>query len=323
MTIAASASSTVLGLIPYSRAGNLVGGLLMALSMTLFVMNDTIMSSLQQADNPLGVATLPLPSIIAVRGTLVAGFLLIIVLATRQLLAPRAVANPWNLARAGVEATITFLFLSSLPFLPFAVAQTIISSNPIFLVFLGIFLFGERIGWRRWTAIGIGLVGIGCAALALDPGDFDSGNFRLWAIFGCLGAAILVAFRDVFTRYVGEAVPPVTIAFTSAVAVMIYGWVFSLGSWQTPDAQQAIWLFASALLVMGAYLSAVFAVRLGIFAVVGPLRFVSLAVAFIFSLLVFREGFSLLGFAGAALIVGSAIWIVLRQAKLDAEKAAT
>ena len=69
---------------------------------------------------------------------------------------------------------------------------------------------------------------------------------------------------------------------------------------------------------MGAYLSAVFAVRLGVFAVLGPLRFISLVVAFLIGLLFFGEPFSTWGFVGAALIVGSALWIVFRQARLDA-----
>lgn len=294
-----------------------MGGLLMAASMSLFVVNDSIMSALQKETNPFDVATLPLPTIIAVRGTLVVVLLIALAFVMRQpLLPPAAIKNKWNLARAVTEATITFLFLSSLPLLPFAVAETIISSNPIFLVFLGIFLFGEKVGWRRWLAIVIGFIGIICASLAMGAGhEFDAAKFSWWAVPGCLLAAILVAFRDVFTRYVGEAIPPVTVALSSALMVMIYGWVFSLWGWKMPDGQQLLLLIASGLLVMGAYLSAVFAVRLGAFSVVGPLRFVSLVVAFLIGLLFFREPFSWLGFTGAVLIVGSALWIVFREAQ--------
>ncbi len=296
-----------------------MGGLLMAASMSLFVTNDSIMSALQKDTNPFGVATMPLPSIIAVRGTLVVVLLLVLALAMRQpLLPPAAIKNKWNMARAITEATITFLFLSSLPLLPFAVAETIISSNPIFLVFLGIFLFNERVGWRRWLAIVIGFIGIICASLAMDANhEFNAEKFQWWAVPACLLAAVMVAFRDVFTRYVGEALPPVTVALSSAIMVMIYGWVFSLWGWQSPDAQQFALLFASGLLVMGAYLSAVFAVRLGAFSVVGPLRFVSLVVAFLIGLFFFKEPFSWLGFTGAVLIVGSALWIVFREAQLN------
>ena len=158
-----------------------------------------------------------------------------------------------------------------------------------------------------------------CATLALDPGDFAAESFRWWAIPACLSAAVLVAFRDVFTRYVGEGVPPMTVALSSALMVMAYGWVASFWDWQAPTGTQLLFLLTAALLVMGAYLCAVFSVRLGVFAVIGPLRFVALAVSFFFAVTLFREPFDWLGFSGAVLIVGSAIWIMLRQASLDAK----
>ena len=112
---------------------------MMALSMTLFVINDSLIKSLQQVDNPLNIDTLPLPMIIAVRGVMVAAFLALIALALRQPVASRQMLHPWNMARAAIETGITILFLSSLPFLPFAIQQTLISSNPVFLVLFGIF----------------------------------------------------------------------------------------------------------------------------------------------------------------------------------------
>ena len=314
-----NAPQQVLGLIPYSRTANLVGGVMMALSMSLFVINDSIMSGLQKADNPFGVATLPLPTIISIRGTLVVILLVILTLGLRQQLLPKGMlTNRWNLARALTEVSITFLFLGSLPFLPFAIAQTIVSSNPIFLVFLGVLLFGERVGWRRWLAIFIGFFGIVCASLGMgETQAFDAADFKWWALGGCLLAAMMVAFRDVFTRYVGETLPPISVALTSATMVMIYGWVFSLSGWQTPTVGQLWLLMASGVLIMGAYLCAVFAVRLGAFSVVGPLRFVALVVAFLIGLFFFDEPFSRLGFLGAVLIVGSAVWIVLREARMS------
>ena len=58
----------------------------------------------------------------------------------------------------------------------------------------------------------------------------------------------------------------------------------------------------------GCFFSAV-----GHLAVIGPLRFVSLVVAFIISLQFFGDDFKWMGLIGALLIVGSALWIVYRQ----------
>lgn len=290
-----------------------MGGLMIAVSMCLFVTNDSIMRSLQEVDNPFGVNPLPLPLIIAIRGTMVAAFLIILARAMGVPLFPKGVLGKWNLGRAGVEATITVLFLSALPHIPLAAAETLISANPIFLVLMGIFFFGERVGWRRWLAIALGFGGIVMVSYALADGGFDAEKFRWWAAPYCLIAAVFVAVRDVFTRYVGDSLPPVTVALSSALAVMLLGWVWGFSALRLPDGGQLVALLASAILVVGAYLSAVFAVRLGTFAVIGPLRFVSLVVAFGLGILLFGDPFSWLGLAGAILIVGSAVWIVLRE----------
>ena len=311
-------SPRLLGLVPFSKAGNLAGGILITLSMSLFVLNDSLIRSLQQTDNPFGVAVLPLSTIIALRGTLVVLMLLGLVFAVGERPAiPRLLTNRWNWGRGVVEAAVTVLFLSALPFLPFAIASTLIASNPIFLVLLGILLFSERVGWRRWLAIFVGFGGLILTSMAMDAGDFDQGQFRWWAIPACLIAAGLVAFRDVFTRYIGDQIPPVTVALCSALFVMLAGWIYSLWGWQNPDLQQVLMLLVSSFLIMFAYVSAVFAIRLGVFAVVGPLRFVSLVVAFSLGIFLFQEPFSWIGFLGAVLIVGAAIWILLRQAQLD------
>ena len=293
---------------------------MIVLSMTLFTVNDSLLKSLQTIDNPLGVETLPLPMIIAVRATMVVVLLGLIALSLRQPVASRTMLMPWNLGRGVIEAVITILFLSSLPFLPFAVQQTLISSNPIFLVFFGIFLFGERVGWRRWLAIAIGLIGILFTSLAIGSADFDPTQFRWWAIPAVTFAAILVALRDVATRYVGDALPPTTVALTSAIAIMILGWGLAWTQWAVPNTTQFMLLAASAVLIAGAYLTAVFAVRLGTFAVIGPLRFISLVVAFAIGLLFFKDPFSWRGLIGAVLIVGSALWIVYRQVQTDGKK---
>ncbi len=53
-------------------------------------------------------------------------------------------------------------------------SQAILSSGPIFVALLSMPLLGERVGWRRWTAIGVGLCGV---LIVIDPADssFDAG----------------------------------------------------------------------------------------------------------------------------------------------------
>ena len=47
-------------------------------------------------------------------------------------------------------------------------SQAIFSSGPLFVALLSMPLLGERVGWRRWTAIIVGLLGV---LLILKPDD--------------------------------------------------------------------------------------------------------------------------------------------------------
>ena len=87
-----------MGLRPYSPVANVVGGLAMALSMSLFVVNDTFLRLLLRQDNPVGLETLNLPTILAVRGILVVGLLIVLSLILGLRVFPRVMSNPWNLA---------------------------------------------------------------------------------------------------------------------------------------------------------------------------------------------------------------------------------
>ena len=65
-----------------------------------------------------------------------------------------------------------FLFPYSLRYIPLADGIMLVSLSPIFVAMLSPWMLGEHVGWRRWGAVGLGVLG---AALVLEPGGAPLG----------------------------------------------------------------------------------------------------------------------------------------------------
>jgi drug/metabolite transporter (DMT)-like permease len=120
------------------------GIVLVPVSGAVFTANDTIIKWLR-ADYPVG-------ELVSVRGvfTLVA----MLVMGGRRTLRIHDWRAQW--LRSGLVLITTVCFVGALRYMPLADAIGIAFAGPMFAVALAAPLLGERVGWRRWTAVGIG-----------------------------------------------------------------------------------------------------------------------------------------------------------------------
>jgi drug/metabolite transporter (DMT)-like permease len=92
-----------------------------------------------------------------------------------------------------------FLFMSTilnffaLRWLQLATTSSIMFTVPLLVAALSVPLLGERVGWRRWTAIAVGFVGV---LIIVRPG----GATLHWAIGLSLCNAVAVALYQITTR---------------------------------------------------------------------------------------------------------------------------
>lgn len=106
------------------------------------------------------------------------------------------------------------LFTAGLPFLPVADATAIYFVSPILITALSIPLLGEVVGWRRWTAAFIGLLGV---LIVIRPG---TSAFNTAALLPLLGATSW-ACAAVVTRLISGRDHPVATLFYSAVVGLV------------------------------------------------------------------------------------------------------
>lgn len=291
---------------------NLRGVAYMCLSMLAFTANDTFMKSV--------TAEVPLFQVIFLRGVVAIAGLVVMGLVTgafRQ----RLKGGDWGLIalRSVAEIFATLTFLTALLHMQLANLSAIMQALPLAVTLGAALVFGDRIGWRRMTAILVGFIGV---MIIIRPG---TAAFDVWSLLG-VASVLCVVVRDLSVRRLGPHVPSIIVALGAAVVVAVMGLGFAplqgvamfdgMTGWQELTGSQTLRVLgAGAFLIVG-YLCAVTAMRFGDIGVVAPFRYTSLLWAILLGFAAFGnlpDGWTLVG---AAIVVGSGIYTLLRERKL-------
>jgi drug/metabolite transporter (DMT)-like permease len=211
-------------------------------------------------------------------------------------------------ARSVCDGLSTVGFIAALAHMQLANIAAVLQIAPLLITALSVVLYREVVGWRRWTAIGVGFVG---ALFVIKP---VPSAFNIWAIVAA-ASALCAALREIQTRRIGHDVPVLVVAFWGAVSITLFGLLFLLTEdWLMIGGGDFIKLFAAAIFVG----IAIYLLALGFrdvdLSVVAPFRYSYLLTSALGGYLVFAElpdGWTVFG---AVLIVGSGIYALHREA---------
>ena len=107
------------------------------------------------------------------------------------------------------------LFIMGLAFLPMAEATAISFVSPLMVTALSIPILGEVVGWRRWSAVGVGLLGV---LIVVRPG---TGAFDTAAILPILSAASWAVALVVTRKMSGADGPLVSLTYAAIVGLLV------------------------------------------------------------------------------------------------------
>lgn len=292
---------------------NLRGILALTACNLLFLINDTLLKVASEG--------LPLSEIVFFRG-LFASLLLLPLAAWTGAFEHIALLKNWPVFwRTVAEILAAFFFLLALFHIPIANANAIAQIVPLMITAAGAVFLGEEVGWRRWTAIAVGFVGV---LIVVRPGLAGFTAYSLSAV----AAAGFITLRDMTTRVMPRQLPALLISCVTAVAVGLSGPVIAavLGeAWVMPTGYGLGLIAVAVFFLVGGYLTAVDFMRHGDIAVVAPFRYTVVIMAMIAGFLVWGEVPDLLMLVGTAVIAATGVYTFRRErnsARLREEAAA-
>ncbi len=283
---------------------NLRGALIMALSMLGFAIEDMFIK-LMGSDIPIGQIIFTL----GVGGSL---SFAIVMRFKGQRLFERTMLTPPIVLRALGEIIGTLGFVSAIVLTPISSASAILQATPL-VVTLGAALFlGDPVGWRRWSAILVGLCGV---ILIIRPGMESFSALSLLALLGVFGLSL----RDLATRRVPKSTSSFQLSFLAFLALIPAGLLYMAGTgtlFTTMTGQQCVFMGSALVIGMIAYYGIVAAMRVGEISFVTPFRYTRLLFAMVVGITVFSERPDMLTYVGATIIVASGIYTVWRERKV-------
>ena len=282
-----------------SNAANYRGILAMIGGSACFSAND--------AATKFAAQYLPVSEIVAVR----AGFALLIALLViawrRELLAIASIRNPYLILRASIEAVIGVLVIYSLSLMPIANFTAIILIQPFIMTAIGAIWLGEKVGWRRWTAVVAGFAGM---LLVMKPATED---FELVSLVALL-AALCSLTRDLLVRRIHAQVPTTVISFSTALFALPVGLLgAAVEPWILPDTPTLIAIVVAAAFLFIAFILTVLAFRGTDVSAVSPFRYSIIVFAFVFGVIVFGEIPDPVSLIGIGIIVTAGLYMLHRE----------
>jgi drug/metabolite transporter (DMT)-like permease len=242
----------------------------------------------------------------------------------RQLRVGLKTANPLGHVLRGLIGVgsmgLGFFGLTKLP-LPESTA--IGYASPLLLVILGALLLKERVFIYRWTAVIVGLAGVGIMlwprlTLLTHPEGLGAGETV--GVLAALGAAFLSAFAMLQVRRLVQTERTETIVLYFFVSASFLSLLTLPFGWVWPNPQQTVLLVSAGIAGGIAQILLTACYRYADLSVIAPFEYTSLLLSLIIGYVIFGDVPTLMMIIGASIVVCSGIFVVLREHYLGLDR---
>lgn len=286
---------------------NLRGSLFMVLAMACFSAEDAFIKAAAE--------TVPLGQIILLFGLFgTAIFILFTLRRGEKIFHPAILSRPIFI-RSLCEIVGRLFFSISLVLIPLSSLSAILQATPLIVVIGAAVFFGEKVGWRRWTAILIGLIGV---LMIIRPGldGFDPAS--LFAVLGTLG----FAGRDLSTRAAPKVLSNMQLGVYGFFILVPTGVLILLFNGETnelvwPSSLASLQILGTIVFGFTAYYCLTVAMRIGEVSVITPFRYTRLIFALIIGVTLFGERPDTSTIVGSAIVIMGGIYTLLRSRSVN------
>jgi drug/metabolite transporter (DMT)-like permease len=225
--------------------------------------------------------------------------------------------------RIGMHATRGFVgFMGNLCFffalihIPLADTVTIQFSRPLFMIVIAAMFLGEVVGMKRGV---VTLVGFGGILVITRP--FSEG-FDPWAL-SALGGAFFGTLVVLTVKLLSRTEQTVTIMFYFAVFTSLFALIPAMITWQTPTWPQFGLLVLTGALGIAGQGMFTHGIALGETSYVMPFDYLRIVYSFVLGMVWFAEAPGVWSFIGAAVIIGSSVYLLRAESRGKAKKQST
>jgi S-adenosylmethionine uptake transporter len=173
--------------------------------------------------------------------------------------------HPWLVALRALLLAIDMVFVFyAFSKLPLADAYTMLFTAPMLVTALSVPLLGERVGWRRWSAVAVGFGGV---LIVLRPGfaEINLGHIAALASssFFALslivarrignsetGSTLLVSMMVALLVVSGPVLPTVYVASRLSDLAMLAGLGLLMGGFLLFDNRPTVWVIAGSTVII-------------------------------------------------------------------------
>nr|WP_280634665.1 DMT family transporter [Thalassospira sp. A3_1] len=276
---------------------NVLGSLWMMTAMAAFAVEDAFVKAVS-GSHPVGQVLI----LFGIGGAVL--FAIIAKVQNKRLLDPAVLSRPMCI-RIVFEVVGRLFYVLALALTPLSSTTAILQATPLIVVLGAAVIFGEKVGWRRWLAIFIGLIGV---LIILRPSADGFSALSMFAVIGTIG----FAGRDLASRAAPISIGTAILGLYGFIAVIIAGIVFSVWdgkAFTTPDGQSLFYFAGAVMMGIFAYAALMKAMRSGDVSSVTPFRYTRLLFGLALGVFLFGEELDIPMLIGCSIVVLSGLFI--------------
>ena len=278
----------------------------MVLSQFFFSSNDAFVKYvLSFHDNDISV----LGQVVFIRGVFTTFFIGLVLYFKKEFKLQKMLGSRKLWTRGLIEGACAIFFFLGLATLPLGDLYVLLNLAPIIITASAAIILKETVGWRRWTAVLVGFIGV---LIVINPAKLEFG----FAFIFPLLAAVFIAYRDTYTRQFQFEFDSIQIAFVTSLAVTILFGFYMLFHFVPVTLKELIFIVFSAILLSFGYIFAVATIKIATISTTSTFRYTVIVWGIMYGYVFFNEVPSLNMIIGSSIVVASGLFIIHRQKKI-------
>jgi drug/metabolite transporter (DMT)-like permease len=210
-----------------------------------------------------------------------------------------------QIVRVGLSVMESIMFFWAVTYLPLADTVTFYLAAPIYVTALSALFLGEQVGWRRWSAVTVGFIGV---LIALRP----SAATLTWPALIALAGSMFFAVFLIITRMLRGTSEVVMVSGTFGAMFVVSGIAAPFG-WAAPSGRDLGLMAILGVVAMAAFACVNRSLRLAPASVVVPYQYTMIVWAVALGWLVFGDVPDAFTLGGAVIIVAAGLYIFWRE----------